>query len=169
MAPLACIKSPREPCLIINIFDIILSVYIYYSSIVKKINMNTKLNRILAEISAGELIDKITILEIKKMKIVNKDKLTEIEKELTSLNETMKKFIPNPVIIEKFKKDLKEINLKLWDIENKKRLAEKNNDFGEKFIELARNVYKLNDLRAKIKLEINNTLGSNIKEVKSHE
>jgi len=131
--------------------------------------MNTKLNRILAEISAGELIDKITILEIKKMKIVNKDKLTEIEKELTSLNETMKKFIPNPVIIEKFKKDLKEINLKLWDIENKKRLAEKNNDFGEKFIELARNVYKLNDLRAKIKLEINNTLGSNIKEVKSHE
>ena len=103
------------------------------------------------------------------MKIVNKDKLTEIEKELTSLNETMKKFIPNPVIIEKFKKDLKEINLKLWDIENKKRLAEKNNDFGEKFIELARNVYKLNDLRAKIKLEINNTLGSNIKEVKSHE
>ena len=131
--------------------------------------MNTKLNRILAEISAGELIDKITILEIKKMKITNKDKLSEIEKELTSLNETMKKFIPDPSVIKKFKKDLKEINLKLWDIENGKRLAEKNNDFGEKFIELARNVYKINDERAKVKLSINDALGSNIKEVKSYE
>ena len=169
MAPLACIKSPREPCLIINIFDIIESAYIYCSSIVKKTNMNTKLDKILAEISAGELIDKITILEIKKMKISNKDKLVEVEKELNSLNETMKKFIPDISEILKFKKNLKDINLKLWDIENSKRLAEKNNNFGEEFISLARNVYKSNDLRAKIKLEINNALGSNIKEVKSHE
>ena len=131
--------------------------------------MNTKLNKILAEISAGELIDKITILEIKKAKIVNKDKLIEIEKELFSLNETMKKFIPNHSRISKFKDNLKEINLKLWDIEDGKRSAEKNNEFGEKFIELARKVYKFNDERAKIKLAINNALGSNIKEVKSYE
>ena len=131
--------------------------------------MNTKLSKILAEISAGELIDKITILEIKKAKIVNKDKLIEIEKELLSLNDTMKKFIPNNSEISKFKNSLKDINLKLWDIENGKRSAEKNNDFGEKFVELARKVYKFNDERAKIKLAINSTLGSNIKEVKSYE
>ena len=131
--------------------------------------MNTKLNKILAEISAGELIDKITILEIKKIKIKDNDKLIEVEKELVSLNETMDKFITEPSKIENFKKNLKEVNLKLWDIENGKRFAEKKGDFDEKFIELARNVYKSNDLRAKIKLEINNILGSNIKEVKSHE
>ena len=131
--------------------------------------MNTKLNKILAEISAGELIDKITILEIKKAKITNKDKLIEIEKELLSLNDTMKKFIPDNSQISKFKNNLKDINLQLWDIEDGKRSAEKNNDFGEKFIELARKVYKFNDERAKIKLAINNALGSNIKEVKSYE
>jgi len=131
--------------------------------------MNTKLNKILAEISAGELVDKITILEIKKEKITNKDKLIEIEKELLSLNDTMKKFIPDNSQISKFKNSLKDINLKLWDIEDGKRSAEKNNDFGEKFVELARKVYKFNDERAKIKLAINNALGSNIKEVKSYE
>ena len=129
--------------------------------------MNTKLNKIFAEISAGELIDKITILEIKKAKIVNKIKLYEVEKEL--LNETKKKFILDSSKIEKFQNDLKNINLKLWDIEDNKRNSEKNNDFGEKFIKLARNVYKFNDERAKIKLAINNTLGSSIKEVKSYE
>ncbi len=131
--------------------------------------MNTKLSKILAEISAGELIDKITILEIKKVKIANKNKLAEVEKELLSLNETMKKFIPDNPKILKFKDELKDINLKLWNIENDTRLAEKNNTFDKKFIELARDVYKSNDQRAKIKLEINNTLGSNIKEVKSYE
>ena len=131
--------------------------------------MNTKLDKILAEISAGELIDKITILEIKKEKITKKDKLIEIEKELLSLNDTMKKFIPNNSEISKFKNSLKDINLKLWEIEDGKRSAEKNNDFGEKFVELARKVYKFNDKRAKIKLDINNALGSNIKEVKSYE
>ena len=130
--------------------------------------MNTKLDKILAEISAGELIDKITILEIKKAKITNKDKLVEIEKELLSLNDTMKKFIPNNSEISKFKDSLKDINLKLWDIEDGKRSAEKNNDFGEKLVGLARKVYKFNDERAKIKLSINNALGSNIKEVKSY-
>ena len=92
-----------------------------------------------------------------------------MEKELFSLNETKKKFILDSSKIEKFQNDLKNINLKLWDIEDNKRNSEKNNDFGEKFIKLARNVYKFNDERAKIKLAINNTLGSSIKEVKSYE
>tara|TARA_B100001057_G_scaffold478529_1_gene549079 strand:+ start:256 stop:651 length:396 start_codon:yes stop_codon:yes gene_type:complete len=131
--------------------------------------MNVKLDKILAEVSAGELIDKITILEIKKTKIKNADKLAEIEKEFLSLNQTLKKFIQFDDKISKLKDNLKETNLKLWDIEDGKRLAEKNNLFDENFIELARNVYKLNDIRAKIKLEINNYLGSNIKEVKSYE
>ena len=131
--------------------------------------MDNKLDIILAEISAGELIDKITILEIKKAKISNKDKLNDIEKELSSLNGTLKKSIPDQNLIKDLIVKLKEINLKLWDIEDGKRAAEKENNFGEKFVELARNVYKFNDERAKIKLAINNTLGSNIKEVKSYE
>ena len=131
--------------------------------------MSNKLDKILAEISAGELIDKITILEIKKAKILNKEKLVDIEKELASLNSTMKKFIPDQSKISKLIADLREINFKLWDIEDGKREAEKNKKFDEAFIKLARNVYKINDERAKIKLSINITLGSNIKEVKSYE
>ena len=131
--------------------------------------MNNKLDIILAEISAGELIDKITILEIKKIKISNKEKLNDIEKELSSLNGTMKKSIPDQKLIKDLRSKLKDINLKLWNIEDGKRAAEKENNFGVKFIELARNVYKFNDERAKIKLAINNALGSNIKEVKSYE
>ena len=131
--------------------------------------MSNKMDKILAEISAGELIDKITILEIKKEKIVSKDKILEINKELISLNETMKKHIPNQATIKNFKDDLKNINLKLWDIEDGKRLAEKNNLFDDNFIKLARNVYKFNDQRARLKLEINKVLGSNIKEVKSYD
>ena len=131
--------------------------------------MIRKMDKILAEISAGELIDKITILEIKREKISNKEKLIEVNKELISLNETLKKSINDESKILSFKNDLKNINLKLWDIEDGKRSAEKNNKFDEKFIQLARNVYKFNDERAKIKLAINNALGSNIKEVKSYE
>ncbi len=131
--------------------------------------MSNKIDKILAEISAGELLDKITILEIKKAKISNKEKLIDINRELSSLNETVKKFIPDQSSISKYINDLKNINLKLWDIEDKKRAAEKNKNFDEKFIELARNVYKFNDERAKIKLAINTSLGSNIKEVKSYE
>ena len=127
------------------------------------------MDQILAEISAGELIDKITILEIKKAKISNEHKLLEIKKELSSLNLTFKKFITDEAIILKQKDELKKINLKLWNIEDGKRMAEKNKKFDDTFIELARNVYKLNDQRAKIKLEINKILGSNIKEVKSYE
>ena len=130
--------------------------------------MSNKLDKILAEISAGELIDKITILEIKKIKINDKEKIKEVEKELLSLNDTMNNHIKDKSKIISLKKKLKDINLKLWDIENSKRLAEKNNDFGKQFIELARNVYKFNDERAKLKLKINQILNSNIKEVKSH-
>ena len=130
--------------------------------------MNNKLDKILAEISAGELIDKITILEIKKAKISDKDKLIDIEKELSSLNLTMSKYIPDESKILKYKNNLNIINAKLWDLENAKRAAERENLFGEKFVENARKVYKLNDERAKLKLSINNALGSNIKEVKSH-
>ena len=122
----------------------------------------------MAEISAGELIDKITILEIKKKQIKNVEKLKEVEKELLTLNDTFEKAISDKSKIQILIDNLKTINLELWDIENEKRLAEKNNDFGEKFIQLARNVYKTNDERSRLKLEINNILGSNIKEVKSH-
>ena len=127
------------------------------------------MDKILAEISAGELIDKITILEIKQEKISNKEKLSQVNKELSSLNETLKKYINDFNKINVFKNDLKKVNLKLWDIEDGKRLAEKNKKFDDEFIKLARNVYKFNDERAKIKLALNDALGSNIKEVKSYE
>ena len=127
------------------------------------------MDKILAEISAGELIDKITILEIKKERIKDKGKLVEVEKELKSLKLTKKKFILNENLISNYINELKNINNKLWDVENGKRAEEKKQEFGKEFISLARDVYKLNDQRAKIKLSINNTLGSNIKEVKSHE
>ena len=130
--------------------------------------MNTKLNQILAEISAGELLDKITILEIKKEKIKDNQKLKDIDKELLSLTKTSEEKIPDKKKINYLILDLKQINLKLWDIEENKRLAEKNQKFDEKFIKLSRDVYKTNDARAKIKLKINEILGSNIKEVKSH-
>ena len=130
--------------------------------------MNNKLDQILAEISAGELIDKITILEIKKIKITDTEKIKEVDKELISLNNTMKNFMKDESAIVNLKEKLKGINLKLWDIEDGKRNAEKNNEFGKEFIELARNVYKFNDERAKIKSEINLILNSNIREVKSH-
>ncbi len=131
--------------------------------------MNTKLDKIFAEISAGELVDKITILEIKKENIKNTEKLSEINKELESLRKTFIKSIKSNPEIEGLIKDLKKINLQLWAIEDGKRLAEKNQSFGEDFIKLARDVYKINDLRANIKLKINLALGSNIKEVKSYE
>ena len=130
--------------------------------------MNTKLNQILAEISAGELLDKITILEIKKEKIKDIQKLKDIEKELSSLTTTSEEHIPDKSKIEGLIISLKKINLKLWDIEENKRKAEKIKKFDETFIKLSRDVYKSNDERAKIKLKINEILGSNIKEVKSH-
>jgi hypothetical protein len=130
--------------------------------------MNTKLNRILAEISAGELVDKITILEIKKEKISNNEKLLEINKELNALLDTLKKSNINIDSIKPLWAELKNINLSLWNIEDGKREAEKKKEFGENFIELARKVYKINDQRADVKSKINKSLGSNIREVKSY-
>ena len=130
--------------------------------------MNTKLNQILAEISAGELIDKITILEIKKEKIKDSHKLKIIDKELLSLKKTSNENIPDKSKIKDLIITLKEINLKLWDIEENKRKAEKDKKFDDAFIQLSRDVYKSNDERAKIKLKINEALGSNIQEVKSY-
>ncbi len=130
--------------------------------------MNTKLSQILAEISAGELLDKITILEIKKEKITNKDKLENVNKELSSLIITSNEKIPDKSKVKDLITNLKKINYKLWDIEEGKRQAEKDKKFDEDFIKLSREVYKTNDERAKIKLAINEILGSNIKEIKSH-
>ena len=134
--------------------------------------MSKKIDKILAEISVGELYDKISILEIKKSKIRDNNKLLEIEKELNSLNSTLKDHGLNKMqdtYVAKLIQDLTKVNLDLWEIEDGKRLAEKNQKFDERFIQLARNVYKKNDQRAKIKLNINKRLGSNIKEVKSYD
>ena len=130
--------------------------------------MANKSKKILTEISAGELLDKITILEIKLVKIKDKENLLEINKEYESLRETKNSNIKLTKNLEKLIIQLKEINLRLWDIEDKLRICEKNKDFGEKFIELARGVYFNNDSRSKIKSEINKLSGSNIKEIKQY-
>jgi len=129
--------------------------------------MNTT-NKILSEISAGELMDKITILEIKKMKIPDPAKQIIIQKELNSLQATYSKCLsPSKELDEQIAK-LKAINLKLWDIEEGKRECERQKDFSDTFIQLARSVYIENDNRAKIKAEINRITHSNIEEVKSY-
>ena len=130
--------------------------------------MINKSKKILTEISAGELLDKISILEIKLDKIKDKESLIEINKEYTSLSETKNSSISITKDLENLTKRLKETNTKLWSIEDEKRMCEKNKDFGKKFIELARSVYLNNDKRAKIKSEINKLLGSNIKEIKKY-
>jgi len=130
--------------------------------------MTNKSKKILTEISAAELLDKISILEIKLDNIKDKEKLIEINKEYKSLEETRKSNIEITENLQKLINQLGEINLELWNIEEKKRICEKNSDFGKDFIQLARNVYIKNDKRAKIKSDINKLLGSNIKEVKSY-
>ena len=126
------------------------------------------MRKILTEISVGELLDKLSILEIKLNKIKNPSFLQEIKKEYLALNETKNNIINSSNEIDILYKNLKETNEKLWDIENEKRLCEKNSDFNDRFIQLARDVYIVNDKRSKIKLEINKILGSNIKEVKQY-
>ena len=130
--------------------------------------MVKKSKKILTEISAGELIDKISILEIKLNKIKGKKNLLEIKKEYLSLKSTKKLNIVMSKKIKILANQLKKINLKLWSIEDKKRICEKNKNFGKSFINLARSVYLNNDKRAKIKLKINQELGSNIKEIKQY-
>jgi hypothetical protein len=126
------------------------------------------MNKILVEVSVGELFDKISILEIKKDKIKDKEKLKYIVDEYNLLKEQMvNKVKPNEKLSGLFD-TLKDINSKLWVIEDDKRLCEKNSDFGEKFIKLSRDIHFLNDKRASIKLEINNQTGSKIKEIKEY-
>ena len=126
------------------------------------------MNKILVEVSVGELLDKISILEIKQDKIKDVNKLGFINTEHSILKDQLKKNVQSSSQLEKLFNSLKEINAKLWVIEDDKRQCEKDKDFGEKFIKLSRDVHFLNDDRAKIKLEINNLTGSKIKEIKEY-
>ena len=126
------------------------------------------MNKILVEVSVGELFDKISILEIKKEKISDASSLKIINTEYSILKDQLEKNIKKDHKLDELFQSLKEINSKLWIIEDDKRLCEKNSDYGEKFIKLSRNVHFLNDDRAKIKLDINNHTGSKIKEIKEY-
>ena len=126
------------------------------------------MNKIIVEVSVGELLDKISILEIKKEKIKDPEKLKFISNEHSILKDQLEKNVKSDDKLNKLYKELKEINAKLWVIEDDKRGCEKNKDFGEKFIKLSRDVHFLNDDRAKIKLEMNNHTGSSIKEIKEY-
>ena len=130
--------------------------------------MTNKSNKIMTEISAGELFDKISILEIKIDKIKNVNSQQEINKEYKLLKEVQNSNIEMSDKINHLFKEIKKVNLQLWDIEDKIRIYEKNKDFGKGFIDLARSVYSTNDKRSKIKSEINETIGSNIREIKQY-
>ena len=130
--------------------------------------MTNKSKKILSEISAGELLDKISILEIKLEKVKDKNNLEEINKEYKILKNAQTSNIEFTDKIDKLFKEIKEVNTNLWDIEDKLRICEKNKDYGKNFIELARSVYLNNDKRSIIKLEINKILGSNIREIKQY-
>ena len=126
------------------------------------------MNKILVEVSVGELLDKISILEIKQEKIKDSESLKFIKDEYDVLKSELDKNIKTDEKLKNLFNSLKDINSKLWVIEDDKRMCEKNKDFGEKFIKLSRDVHFLNDNRAKIKLEINNQTGSKIKEIKEY-
>ena len=126
------------------------------------------MNKILVEVSVGELLDKISILEIKKEKIKDSEKLKFINEEHAILKSQLDQNVKSDDKLNKLFQSLKEINSKLWIIEDDKRMCEKNSDFTENFIKLSRDVHFLNDNRAKIKLEINNHTGSKIKEIKEY-
>ena len=126
------------------------------------------MNKILVEVSIGELLDKISILEIKQEKIKDPEKLKFISREHSVLKEQLDKNVKSNDKLERLFQSLKDINSKLWVIEDDKRFCEKEKDFTEKFIKLSRDVHFLNDDRAKIKLEINNFTGSIIKEIKEY-
>ncbi len=126
------------------------------------------MNKIIVEVSIGELLDKISILEIKQEKIKDPEKLKFIFNEHSILKDQLDKNVKTDDKLKNLFKTLKEINLKLWAIEDDKRQCEKDKDFSEKFIKLSRDVHFLNDDRAKIKLDINNYTGSSIKEIKEY-
>ena len=126
------------------------------------------MNKIIVEVSIGELLDKISILEIKQGKIKDPEKLKFINNEYSILKDQLDRNVKSDDKLNNFYQSLKEINSKLWVIEDDKRQCEKEKDFGKKFIKLSRDVHFLNDDRAKIKLEINNHTGSVIKEIKEY-
>ena len=126
------------------------------------------MNKIIVEVSVGELLDKISILEIKQSKIKDSEKLKYINNEHSILKDQLEKNVKSDDKLNSLYQSLKEINAKLWVIEDDKRQCEKDKDFGEKFIKLSRDIHFLNDDRAKIKLEINNHTGSAIKEIKEY-
>ena len=126
------------------------------------------MNKIIVEVSIGELLDKISILEIKLEKIKDSEKLKFISNEHSILKNQLDNNVMSDEKLDKFFQELKDVNSKLWVIEDDKRLCEKNKDFGEKFVRLSRDVHFLNDDRAKIKLDINNHTGSVIKEIKEY-
>ena len=126
------------------------------------------MNKILVEVSVGELLDKISILEIKKEKIKDSEKLKFINDEYKVLKDQLDKNVKSDKKLEEFFNNLKKTNLKLWSIENDKRMCEKNSDFGEKFIKLSREIHFLNDDRSKVKLEINKNTSSQIREIKQY-
>ena len=126
------------------------------------------MNKILVEVSVGELLDKISILEIKKDRIKDNDKLRYINDEYNILKSEFEKNIKVDQKLKDLFKSLKDINNKLWDIENEKRLCEKNSNFGEVFIKTSRDIHFLNDKRGTVKLEINNYTGSKIREIKQY-
>ena len=126
------------------------------------------MNKIIVEVSTGELLDKISILEIKQEKIKDPEKLKFINNEYSILKDQLEKNIKSDDKLNNLYQSLKKINAKLWVIEDDKRQCEKDKNFGEKFIKLSRDVHFLNDDRAKIKLEINNHTGSAIKEIKEY-
>jgi len=126
------------------------------------------MNKILVEVSVGELLDKISILEIKKEKIKNPEKLEYILNELSILKDELKKNIKSNAKLDQLYQSLKIINARLWVIEDDKRKCEKEKNFTENFIKLSRDVHILNDDRAKIKLKINELTGSKIKEIKEY-
>ena len=126
------------------------------------------MNKILVEVSVGELLDKISILEIKKEKIKDKDNLSYINDEYSLLKKQLENNIKIDEKLKNLFASLKEVNNNLWNIENEKRLYEKNKDFGEKFIKTSRDIHFLNDKRSKIKLEINLITKSKIKEIKEY-
>ena len=126
------------------------------------------MNKILVEVSIGELLDKISILEIKQEKIKDAEKLKYIHDEYKVLKEQLSINVKSDDKLNELFRSLKEINSKLWMIEDDKRMCEKNSDFTEKFIKLSRDVHFLNDDRAKIKFQINNHTGSKIKEIKEY-
>ena len=126
------------------------------------------MNKILVEVSVGELLDKISILRIKKEKIKDTEKLKFINDEYKVLKDQLDKNVQSDEKLENLFQSLKEINSKLWVIEDDKRICEKSSNFGAKFIKLSRDIHFLNDDRAKIKLEINNHTGSKIKEIKEY-